>query len=41
MDTFLVWVNEEGKTEEEKDFGNGENNWLGFRYVEFELTSGY
>lgn len=29
-----------GKTEE-RDFENGGNNQLGFRYVEFELPSGY
>lgn len=38
---FLVWMNAVGKTEEERDFGNGENNQLGFRYVEFELPSEY
>lgn len=40
VDTFLVLVNEVGKTEE-RDFGNGENNSLGFRYVEFELPAGH
>lgn len=38
---FLVWVNEVGKTEEERDFENGGNTQFGVRYVEFELPSEY